>query len=264
MIKKIIRAISMIFRLVEFVIKTSKNVHRGKRHQRKEPESIEPNGSGTSEDQKGSSDKQNDPGSDSGDDHDEKVKMASVQNIYDHVFKWEGGLVYHKNEGQWTNMGIQWTTFKRLAKPLLNITNPTLNDLKTMTKGQAKKFINHFWNLATYYNRINNQDTANIFFTALWGSGGYGIKDLQRALNVDADGVVGPKTVAAANRANPKVLYSALENRYRRLAAADPQYKQYLKGWLNRLSELEPGKVAASGLLLAGGLTLALVLMNKI
>lgn len=262
MIEKVIKALLMLFSLLNFAKNKSRNVNRSERHQRQEFEQEQR----TRETEERHSDQPNDPDSNSSPDLNEKI-MASVKNIYDHVFKWEGGLVFHQNEGQWTNMGVQWTTFQRLAEPLLGISRPTIEDLKGMSKDQAKKFIDHFWNLATYYNRIKNQDTANIFFTALWGSGQWGIKDLQKALGFkgsDVDGVVGPKTVAAANKANPEKLYTALENRYRRLAAADPQYQRYLKGWLNRLQELEPGKMASVGIIFVGISALILIALNRI
>ena len=164
--------------------------------------------------------------------------MASYTNILNHVRQWEGGLVYFPNENQWTNKGIQWNTYKALAPKLLGIANPTVEGLKKLTQAQADKFIEYFWNIATYGNKIKDQAAANAFFQALWGSGTYGIKDLQKYLGVKADGVVGSKTVAAANALTNKAgLFVALEARYRKLAQSSV-YAKYLNGWLNRLNDL--------------------------
>lgn len=174
--------------------------------------------------------------------------MASYKGILAHTSKWEGGLVYFKNEGQWTNRGIQWTTFKQLAPQLINLPSPTIEDLKTLTQAQWEKFVEYFWNKATYNNAIKEQAAANIMFLALWGSGAYGIKDLQKAIGVTADGIVGPMTVNKinANKKAAEILYEALDKRYRQLASVNPGvYSKYLKGWLNRLSELKPNKIAA-------------------
>jgi lysozyme family protein len=181
--------------------------------------------------------------------------MASFLNILPHVFKWEGGLVFHGNENQWTNKGIQYTTYKALAKQLLNIA-PNEAHFKKLTDTEAGKFIQYYWNKATYNNAIPNQDAANLMFTALWGSGGEGVKDMQRALNAAyksnlvIDGQTGPATVAAirTNVKSPEVLYTALENRFKRLAT-NPTYSKYLKGWLNRLTELKPFLMGGLGLL---------------
>lgn len=177
--------------------------------------------------------------------------MASYKAILGHTNKWEGGLVYHANEGQWTNRGIQWTTFKELAPRLINLPNPTIEDLKALTQAQWEAFVEYFWNKATYNNAIRDQAAANIMFLALWGSGVSGIRDMQKAIGTTADGVVGPITVAKinANKKAAEILYNALDKRYRTLASVNPGvYSKYLKGWLNRLAELKPGKVAAIGI----------------
>lgn len=181
--------------------------------------------------------------------------MADYTKILPHVSKWEGGLVYFPTEGQYTNRGVQWTTFERLAPRLIGLTNPTVDDLKNMTESQWRAFVKYFWDKATYNNSINAQDSANLMFHALWGSGAYGIKDMQKALNVSADGVVGPQTVAAVNNTPnaAEKLYTALENRYRRLAAQAPdKYAQFVKGWINRLKDLNTGLVISVPLMLIG------------
>ena len=191
--------------------------------------------------------------------------MADFRKILPHVDKWEGGLVFIPEEKQYTNRGIQWTTFKALAPKLINLPNPTLDDLKKLTQAQWEAFIQYFWNVATVNNQVNNQRAAELMFQAFWGSGRTGIKVMQRALNVTPDGQVGPVTVKAIN-SNPKapeVLYHALESFYRMLASDKPErYGRFLKGWLNRLSELKPDKAAALGIILIGSIFL-LYLMNK-
>lgn len=181
-------------------------------------------------------------------------------NILPHLWKWEGGIVYHDNEKQWTNMGIQYLTYASLAPRLLNI-SPSLDHFKKMKKYEAEKFVKYFWDKATYNNSIRNQDAANLMFQALWGSGAAGIKDMQEALNaayrsgLKEDGIVGQLTVAAINSHTKaaEVLYRALEDRYRRLGQ-NPTYSRYLKGWLNRLSELKPFLMAGSVLIVAAAI----------
>jgi lysozyme family protein len=71
---------------------------------------------------------------------------------------------------------------------------------------------------------------------------------MQKAIGTTADGIVGPITVQKinANKKAAEILYQALDKRYRLLASVNPaSYSQYLKGWLNRLSELKPDKIAA-------------------
>jgi len=89
---------------------------------------------------------------------------------------------------------------------------------------------------------------------------------MQRAIGVDADGIVGKITTSAINRnpKSPQILYQALEDFYKKLATDKPErYGRFLKGWLNRLSELKPDKAAAMGIILAGSLFLLYLITNK-
>lgn len=196
----------------------------------------------------------------------EQKVMASYLNILPHVSKWEGGLVYFPEEGQYTNRGIQWTTFKKLAPQLIGLQDPTIEDLKNLTEDQWRKFVEYFWNKATYNNSITRQDAANLAFHAYWGSGIYGIKEIQKAVGVTADGIIGPQTVAAINK-DPKAaekMHTALDNYYRRLAANKPdRYGRFLKGWLNRLAELKPSFFFGAGIILVAAAAVYLILKNK-
>jgi len=191
--------------------------------------------------------------------------MADFRQILPHVDKWEGGLVFIPEEKQYTNRGIQWTTFKALAPQLINLPNPTLDDLKNLTQAQWEAFVKYFWNIATANNAINNQRAAELMFQAFWGSERTGIKVMQRAIGVNPDGFVGPITVRAINRNPnaPQILYNALESFYKKLATNNPKrYGRFLKGWLNRLSELKPDKAAGLGIILIGSVFL-LYLISK-
>lgn len=184
--------------------------------------------------------------------------MASYRHIVEHTLKWEGGLVYHAGEGQWTNKGIQWDTYAKYASELLGRV-PTMDHFKQLADLEAAVFIAMYWDKATNNNTIISQQAANLMFYAFWGSGYTGIKKMQQALNdaynagLSVDGVVGPKTVEVINSHQdaPQVLYSALENNFKRLASENPaRYAKYLNGWLNRLRELKPsGMIGALGLI---------------
>lgn len=86
-----------------------------------------------------------------------------------------------------------------------------------------------------------------LFDTAVNCGIGTSVKMLQRACNeagaepkLVVDGFIGPKTIAATER-NPKVLFHFLalrDQRYRELAEIS-SLKQFLKGWLNRIADLQ-------------------------
>ncbi len=70
-----------------------------------------------------------------------------------------------------------------------------------------------------------------------------GERSLQQALGVVADGVNGPKTQAAAQRADPTTLLIDILTRralfYRDFTLADFSQSRFLRGWLKRLFLLQ-------------------------
>lgn len=86
---------------------------------------------------------------------------------------------------------------------------------------------------------INSQDLAAFVYDKDVNTGSKGSKWLQEALGVTVDGSIGPKTIAAANAANPVTLLERMEelarSYYIQLAANDPSQKQFLNGWLARV-----------------------------
>lgn len=64
------------------------------------------------------------------------------------------------------------------------------------------------------------------------------VKLLQRALWVDVDGEIGPKTREAARNADPGAAYALLTLRrihYRGIVDQNPSQEVFLKGWMNRV-----------------------------
>lgn len=61
---------------------------------------------------------------------------------------------------------------------------------------------------------------------------------LQRALGVDADGVIGPKTLAAANTIDPQALRARLLAQRLRFMAGLPNWPSFSRGWSRRIADL--------------------------
>ena len=91
--------------------------------------------------------------------------------------------------------------------------------------------------------QIINAPIALMLVDFVWGSGKYGITVPQKVLGVTADGIVGPKTLAAINSRDPKQLFAELKAArkayYERICSSRPTNKKYLKGWLNRLNDIK-------------------------
>ena len=86
---------------------------------------------------------------------------------------------------------------------------------------------------------IENQSIANIVVDWVWASGVHGIKQVQKILGVEVDGIVGRKTLAALNSRPADPLFHQIqaariafvENIVRR----KPSQRKFLRGWKNRI-----------------------------
>ena len=90
-----------------------------------------------------------------------------------------------------------------------------------------------------YLAKINDQSVANALLSFAINQGlDQAVRIFQRAIGVDDDGKMGPKTLAAANNYSPTVLLNSLYNMeaayYNRIVALNPTQHVFLAGWINR------------------------------
>ena len=163
--------------------------------------------------------------------------MAKYKYLVPTILKYESGWSNNPNDrGGCTMSGITIATFRRYFGK-----NKTCDDLKKLTDSQWESvFIKGYWEKISA-DAIHNQSIANLLVDWYWTSGVYGIKYPQQVLGVTADGVVGPKTIAAINNyPNQKELFQKLWDRrkshFESIAKKNPSQKTFLKGWLNRLN----------------------------
>lgn len=92
---------------------------------------------------------------------------------------------------------------------------------------------------------IKNQAIAEFMVDFIVNSGGssWNIKALQKTVGAYPDGKFGVKTLARINGQNANKLFAKLykfrQYYYYRLAAKDHSQKRFLRGWLNRISNLK-------------------------
>lgn len=177
--------------------------------------------------------------------------MADVSGIYDHINKWEGGLVNNPADpGGLTNRGITLTTFKNLAPKLLGIEG-NADNLRALTDDQWKIIIKWFWDQVCG-DEINDQCIANIIMDWYWGSGDWAISNVVRVLNNNYGYSIEDKRVNAKmtqeiidaiNAQDPVDLYKNLYNQriayYNNIVQASPSLSVFLKGWTNRANDLQ-------------------------
>jgi lysozyme family protein len=151
-----------------------------------------------------------------------------MSEAFDKAFNWiisaEGGYVNDPHDpGGETKYGIS-----KRAYPFVDIPNLTLD--------QAKDIYQKTWD-SIHGDELPYPLNTLVFDCAVNQGRGAAVQALQRVLGVDVDGMVGPETVKAAQATQATILVDYLT--YRALLySALPGFKEYGKGWFNRLFRL--------------------------
>lgn len=171
--------------------------------------------------------------------------MAQFEPAYKHMQKIEGG--YNNDpadNGGETYRGISrknwrgWDGWPDIDKAKQRADFPQCLDKNADLQGRVKGFYQrNYWTPSM--ERLVSQDLTNWLFDKAVNMGiRQACKLLQRAVHVDADGVIGPQTMAAINAADPVALLARCREEARRyytkLALEDPSQSKFLHGWLAR------------------------------
>jgi lysozyme family protein len=154
---------------------------------------------------------------------------TGVSRAFDQAFQWilsvEGG---YSNDTDDPGGETRWGISKR-AYPHL--------DIAFLTKEDAKRlYLRDYWNVC-HCDELQQQVALALFDSAVNQGPNKAIRLLQRALGVDADGVVGPDTIAAANRTLPgDALIQYLSHRALEYSRGQEKYR---RGWFVRLFRLQ-------------------------
>lgn len=170
--------------------------------------------------------------------------MADIYQLAPFILKWEGGFVNDPvDKGGATNMGVTIGTWRSVGYDKDGDGDIDVDDLHLLTREDVIERVlrPHYWN-RWRADEIHNQSVANILVDWVWASGTHGIKRPQRILGVTADGIVGPKTLAAVNSMDPMELHFRIKNDRIRfideICKGNPSQERFRRGWLNRINEL--------------------------
>lgn len=166
--------------------------------------------------------------------------MAKSELLMPFIQKWEGGYANNPNDkGGCTMKGITIKTYRKYFGEY-----KTCSDLKNITKEQwLHIFENGYWNPCKG-DDIIDQSIANIIVDWAWMSGvKTAIKKIQKIIGVEDDGIVGKQTLNAINSFPPDILFEIIYNErkkyYYNICENNPSQEVFLKGWMNRLNDME-------------------------
>lgn len=190
--------------------------------------------------------------------------MGNFQKIHAFVRKWEGGLSDDVDDaGGVTKYGVSLAflsdLFKRKPQMLSTMgirpLPPSRTSIVNLTEEQGEKlFKSEFWDSL----RLDHKPAGAQWF--LYDTGvncgvGRAVRFVQHAINVQAretlhrgdvlkeDGAFGPLTDKAIDEWSGSALWTLCitlrKEFYRNLAESKPTQKKFLKGWLNRVNDLE-------------------------
>lgn len=170
--------------------------------------------------------------------------MADIHQLAPFILKWEGGFVNDPvDKGGATNMGVTIGTWRSVGYDKDGDGDIDVDDLRLLTREDVIERVlrPHYWN-RWRADEIHNQSVANILVDWVWASGAHGIRRPQRILGVTADGIVGPKTIAAVNSMDAMELHFRIKNDRIRfideICKSNPSQERFRRGWLNRINEL--------------------------
>lgn len=190
--------------------------------------------------------------------------MANIEKFIPILLRWEAGITVKNNEtlenafarakkvgfandpndnGGATMVGVTIGTYRSYCK-YKGKSTPTVQNLKNIPYKEWRDIIHTmYWN-KWKADLINDQRVANMIVDWVWTSGqGIGIKRVQKILGVTADGIVGPKTIAAVNAKDPnelvKEVYNARLSHFNAIVKANPSQKKWLNGWINRINYID-------------------------
>ena len=169
--------------------------------------------------------------------------MADVTKLIPHILKFEGGFVDDPDDlGGQTNKGVTYQTYK-LYRRRKGLPEPTVEDLKNLSDEEFTDILKTLYWDVCLGDRINSQSVANAIVDWAWNSGTVtAVKEVQRILGVEDDGIVGNITLAAINSYSPLPLFGAIQTARKfyieRICISRPKNKKFYKGWMSRISSI--------------------------
>ena len=162
----------------------------------------------------------------------------SINDLIDDILRREGGFVDHKNDrGGATKFGITQDTLTQWRGEPVSV-----EDVRRLEFDEAAEIYAARYVTQPKFDQIPYDSvTALVVDCGVNHGVSRATRWLQKAADVNTDGMVGPVTLSAVKECDPGDLYRAIladrSSFYGRIITNDPSQAAFAAGWANRLSE---------------------------
>lgn len=165
------------------------------------------------------------------------VDSITFDEAFKRLIGHEGGYSTDRRDpGNWTGGRVGVGTLKGTKFGLAANTYPNL-DIKNLTLAQAKAIYKKDW-----WDKLGADGMHSAIVFQLWdfainAGKSRAIKELQQAVGVPADGIIGPQTLAAVNAHDLNDVILSLTAERLKFYTSLNTFKTYGKGWTNRVAD---------------------------
>lgn len=165
------------------------------------------------------------------------VDSITFDEAFRRLIGHEGGYSTDRRDpGNWTGGRVGVGTLKGTKFGLAANTYPNL-DIKNLTLAQAKAIYKKDW-----WDKLGADGMHSAIVFQLWdfainAGKSRAIKELQQAVGVPADGIIGPQTLAAVNEHDLNDVILSLTAERLKFYTSLSTFKTYGKGWTNRVAD---------------------------
>lgn len=174
--------------------------------------------------------------------------MATIEERLDEVLLSEGGFQKMPDDnGNWTggkkgkgkligtNKGITPKALANFRK--VDVSTITEDDIKNITDEEARNLYKQEYYYGPKIDKLPLELQGSVLDMAITSGPGRAIKLLQKAAGVEADGVIGDKTIEVAQNVNLNNYADARQGYYNQIVEKNPSQKKFAKGWENRVNK---------------------------
>lgn len=161
----------------------------------------------------------------------------NFEKAFDRLIGHEGGFSTDRNDpGNWTGGKVGKGIFKGTKYGIAANTYPNI-DIINLTIEQAKAIYKKDWWDKLGADQLHPAIVFQLWDFAVNAGKSRAIKELQQAVGVSDDGIIGPKTIVAVKAMSVNDVLILLVSERLRFYTSLPKWSKFGKGWTNRVAE---------------------------